>query len=93
LNEPPIQRRFRRIRVRLAGRFDGVAGATLTITVDGPSALLSVRPLGSRREYTGDLAAVAHRLIYDAHRTANPIRAGALRPHEPQPKPTRKPRP
>lgn len=84
------ERRFRRVRLRLAGRFDGRAGATLTITLDGPDARLSVRPLGSRREYAGDLAAIAHRLIYDAHRRDHPIRAGALRPHEPQPKPTRK---
>lgn len=86
-------RPFRRVILRLAGRFDGRAGATLTITLDGPSAELRLRPLGSRREYSGDLGAIAHRLIYDAHRAANPIRAGALRPHEPQPKPGRKPRP
>lgn len=93
MSEPSIPRRFRRIRLRLAGRFDGVAGATLTITQDGPGAQLSVRPLGSRRQYTADLGAVVQRLIYDAHRLDHPIRAGALRPHEPQPKPTRKTRP
>jgi hypothetical protein len=75
--------------LRLVGRFDGRAGATLTITQDGPDARLSVRPLGSRREFSADLGAIAHRLIYDAHRADHPIRAGALRPHEPQPKPRR----
>ena len=90
---PP--RRVRRIRLRLAGRFDGAAGATLVITLDGPSASLSVRPLRSRREFTADLAALARRVIYDAHRRENPIHAGALFPHEPkpQPKPRRKTRP
>jgi hypothetical protein len=75
--------------LRLAGHFDHRAGATVTITLDGPDARLSVRPLGSRREYTADLGALARRVIYEAHRAEHPIRAGALRPHEPQPKPKR----
>ena len=93
MTTPP--RRVRRIRLRLAGRFDNAAGVTLWITLDGPSASLSVRPLGSRREFTADLAAVARRVIYDGHRRDNPIHAGSLFPHElrPQPKPRRKPRP
>lgn len=90
MSEPSIPRYVRRIWVRLAGRFDGRAGATLSITIDGPDARLSVRPSGSRREYSADLGALVHRLIYEAHRKDHPIRAGALRPHETQPKRKRK---
>lgn len=92
MSEPASPRYVRRVWLRLVGRFDGRAGATLAITIDGPDARLSVRPSGSRREYTADLGAIAHRLIYEAHRADHPIRAGALRPHETQPKPKRKPR-
>lgn len=83
----------RRARFRLAGRFNGAAGATITITTFGEVALFTVRPLRSRRVYELQLADVARGVIYDVVRKEHPIRAGARRPHETQPKPTRKTRP
>jgi hypothetical protein len=75
----------RRVRFRLAGRFNGAASATIEITQFGEVALFSVRPFRSRRVYELPLTAVARGVIYDVVRKDNPIRAGALRAHE-QPK-------
>lgn len=72
----------RRARFRLAGTFDGASSATVTITTFGDVATFEVRPLGSRRVFTAELRTVARGVIYAAVRKDNPIRAGALRPHE-----------
>jgi hypothetical protein len=56
-----------RARIRIAGRFDGAAAATVTITA-GPEPLLEVRPLGRRRSFSLPLAVVARGVIFDVVR-------------------------
>ncbi|HKQ96959.1 MAG TPA: hypothetical protein VJV75_03710 [Candidatus Polarisedimenticolia bacterium] len=76
----------RRARFRLPGEFSGAAGATVTITIAGDLAVFSVRPLGSRTEYSAPLERVARGVIYDVRRLSTPMRAGALRPDEKTPR-------
>lgn len=52
----------RKARVRVTGRIDNAASAT--ITIDATAGLIGVRPFRRRREYTLPLAAVAQHIIY-----------------------------
>lgn len=56
-----------RVRVRIAGRFDGAAAATVTIT-GGADPLLEVRPLRRRRSFALPLEVVARGVIFDVVR-------------------------
>lgn len=56
-----------RLRMRLVGRFDGAAAATVTIT-GGLEPLVMVRPLHRRRAFTLPLVDVARGVIYDVTR-------------------------
>lgn len=56
-----------RARVRVAGRFDGAAAATVTIT-GGAEPLVMVRPLRRRRSFTLPLVDVARGVIFDVTR-------------------------
>jgi hypothetical protein len=56
-----------RMKVRLAGRFDGAAAATITIT-GGPDPLVEVRPLRRRRSFALPLVDVARGVIFDVVR-------------------------
>lgn len=58
-----------RFRGRISGRFDGAAGATVTISSSGGELLFSVRPLRRRRSYELPLVAVARGVLYDVVRT------------------------
>lgn len=53
-----------RARIRVAGRFDGTEGATITIT----DQLFSVRPTRRHRSFTLLLADVARGVIFDVTR-------------------------
>jgi hypothetical protein len=56
-----------RARVRILGRFDGAAAATVTIT-GGAEPLIMVRPLRRRRSFTLPLVDVARGVIFDVTR-------------------------
>lgn len=51
-----------RSRFKIEGRFDGTAGAT--VTIDRGAMLFSVRPLRRRREYTLPLTDVAEMVLW-----------------------------
>lgn len=57
----PKASRRRLARFKVAGRFDGAEGATITVTQD----LIMVRPRGRRRMYTLPLEAVARGVIFE----------------------------
>jgi hypothetical protein len=80
----------RRARFRVAGRFNGAAAATVTITQYGDVALFSVRPFRSRTSYELPLATVASGVIWDVVRRTFPMRAGGLRPDEKTTKPRKR---